>query len=202
MELSAKAAEILAALEARDPAPVLAPSATWGQEAFDDLAACADADVLAEAPINVGMARAVRSGLLLWNDSLDLAHTLAMSDGEADELTGQTLDYWHGIMHRREPDYPNASYWFRRVGQHPAFDAVLQGAKDATARSCAPKDDEARAFVEAAAEWDAFAFIALCEKYETATGVTNRLLRAIQVAEIRVLLDFSVAHAASAVGEG
>jgi hypothetical protein len=28
----------------------------------------------------------------------------------------RTADYWHGIMHCREPDARDASYWFRRVG--------------------------------------------------------------------------------------
>jgi hypothetical protein len=146
------------------------------------------------------MARAVRSGLLLWNDSLDLAHALAMSEGESDQLTGQTLDYWHAIMHRREPDYPNSGYWFRRVGAHPAFPAVLAGAKAAVAASGCGEDDEARQFVDDSEEWDAFGFVSLCEKHETTTGATNDLVRAIQVAEIRALVDFSVTHAGSAPG--
>ena len=196
MLLSATAAGIRAALEARDPAPVLAPKATWDADAYDQLAACGDADVLSRAPTSTGMARALRAALLLWNDSLELAHTLAMSEGEGDELAGQTLDYWHGIMHRREPDYPNSSYWFRRVGRHAAFPAVLVQAKAAVAASKAPEDDEARRFVSSADAWEPFGFIDLCEEHETAVGATNDLLRSVQVAEIRVLLDFTIEHAA------
>lgn len=59
----------------------------------------------------------VWAGLLLANGEDEASHRVSQSfEGESD------FDYWHGLMHRREPDYGNASYWFRRVGQHPAFD--------------------------------------------------------------------------------
>jgi hypothetical protein len=64
------------------------------------------------------------AGLLLLHDHLEESHQLAQ------RLEGQgqprTADYWHAIMHRREPDPDNSRYWFRRVGRHPAFE-VLAG---------------------------------------------------------------------------
>ena len=58
---------------------------------------------------------AVKSGLLLWNDDLDGCHKIAQ------ELSDEFGAYLHGVMHRREPDYGNSNYWFRRVGDHPLF---------------------------------------------------------------------------------
>jgi hypothetical protein len=43
------------------------------------------------------------------------------------ELMDQTLAFWHGIMHRREGDFSNSHYWFRRVGKHPAMSLVGDG---------------------------------------------------------------------------
>ena len=59
------------------------------------------------------MAQAAISGLWLLHGYLDQSHTLSQ------EIHTPTGSYWHGIMHRREPDFPNAKYWFRRVGTHP-----------------------------------------------------------------------------------
>lgn len=57
------------------------------------------------------------AGILLLHDFDDTSHTLVQSlEGRG---TLQTADYWHGIMHRREPDASNAAWWFRHVRQHP-----------------------------------------------------------------------------------
>ncbi|HPF39004.1 MAG TPA: hypothetical protein P5081_17005 [Phycisphaerae bacterium] len=56
----------------------------------------------------------------LYVDELDKSH--AISQG-IDTPTGAFL---HGIMHRREGDYWNSHYWFRRVGRHPAM-AMIEG---------------------------------------------------------------------------
>ena len=65
---------------------------------------------------------ATKSGLLLWNDALDDSHDISQG------LSNNTGSYWHGIMHRREPDYSNAKYWFGRVGTHPIFPKLRERA--------------------------------------------------------------------------
>jgi hypothetical protein len=60
---------------------------------------------------------ALRAALWLYVDELDRSHTI--SNGIAD-ATGA---FWHAIMHRREGDFGNAHYWFKRMGAHPAMPA-------------------------------------------------------------------------------
>ena len=48
------------------------------------------------------MARACLAGLWLYHDFLDESHTISQ------EIGSTTGSYWHGIMHRREPDASNA----------------------------------------------------------------------------------------------
>jgi hypothetical protein len=64
----------------------------------------------------------------LLHGYLDEAHALCQ------DVPTASGSYWHGVMHRREGDYGNAQYWFRRAGDHPA---------------CA----------EIAADWDPIAFV-------------------------------------------
>lgn len=58
------------------------------------------------------------AGLWLYVDELDKSHTISQGIQDA------TGSFWHGIMHRREGDFGNSHYWFRRVGAHPAMTAI------------------------------------------------------------------------------
>src|SRR5262245_28695382 len=65
---------------------------------------------------------AAMSGLYLYFSCLDEAHEIAQA------VETPEGSFWHGIMHRQEPDPGNASYWFRQVGLHPIFPALRDAA--------------------------------------------------------------------------
>ncbi|HVY72297.1 MAG TPA: hypothetical protein VHH73_20350, partial [Verrucomicrobiae bacterium] len=82
----------------------------------DDLNSLDDrlAGFFAATGLPTGSEPLIRCAVLLWHDHLDPAHELAQ------EIANPSGSWLHGIMHRREPDYWNAKYWFQRVGNHPA----------------------------------------------------------------------------------
>ena len=64
------------------------------------------------------MALCCISGLWLLHDFLDESHRISQ------DISTSTGSYWHGIMHRREPDAANSKYWFRQMGHHPIVEML------------------------------------------------------------------------------
>lgn len=60
----------------------------------------------------------VTAALLLYHDHHNEAHDLVQDLNDAD---GTLI---HALLHRREPDFWNAKYWFRQVGDHPVYRAL------------------------------------------------------------------------------
>lgn len=60
------------------------------------------------------------SAAWLFQNFLDESHTLSQN------IHSPEGSYLHGIMHRREGDYSNAKYWFRRAGEMDFFDRITE----------------------------------------------------------------------------
>jgi hypothetical protein len=118
------------------------------------------------------------AGLYLYFSCREEAHDVAQSDSSADG------SYWHAIVHRQEPDAGNAGYWFRRVGAHPVFPALVEAAQ--SIRAAHP---ESRLNLSGA--WDPFAFIDICERARLTPGSElERVALEIQRAEWQLLFDY------------
>ncbi|MBS0205191.1 MAG: hypothetical protein JSS49_19990 [Planctomycetes bacterium] len=105
---------------------------------------------------------ALKAGLYLLNDLFDESHECSQSiEGLGQYHTG---DYWHAILHRREPDFSNSKYWFRRVGHHPVFSELAQFVTSRLSVSPVPGGLERwRDRLISRGIWDPLAFVDLCE---------------------------------------
>ncbi len=109
----------LAVIEAA-PSPGLgaAPKCRATRQAIESLVA--DQTSICESNGNCENEKLALSALWLLAGELDRSHSLS----QAVEATSGS--YWHGIMHRREGDFWNSKYWFRRVGAHPVLQQLAE----------------------------------------------------------------------------
>ena len=126
------------------------------------------------------LARACLAGLWLGHDFLDESHAISQ------ELTGPEGAYWHGLMHRREPDYWNSKYWMRRAGVHPIHSDLIEAVRTLNM----PTDVDR---LTTRTKWDACEFVDLCERAATGGGALEAFCREAQRIEWNLLFDYCVA---------
>ena len=185
-------AQVIEKLETGNPLPRLVPQEAWSSELTDALESTSLDELFQGEPLkNTAFGNAIKSGLLLWNDALNASHNISQG------LENQTGSYWHGIMHRREPDYSNSKYWFGRVGAHPIFPQLRERAIAILKETATPSDTLggiAQA-IAASEDWDAYQFIDWCQAAENGTDDVARFLQQVQVEEIKLLLAYSYQNA-------
>jgi hypothetical protein len=142
------------------------------------------------------MANCCLAGIWLWNDFLDEAHKIVQ------DIDTPESSYWHGIMHRREGDYSNAKYWFRRVGEHPVF-AIVD--KRARGKRMSWAQKHIASYVSLGSEvWYPLTFLDYCEccsrgdwgaKEDRVDASEFELAQKIQALEWQLLFDWCWQHA-------
>jgi hypothetical protein len=137
-------------------------------------------DHLGRCPLPDSRRELIRATALLWHDHLDAAHGIVQDIETADG------SYLHAILHRREPDYANARYWFRRVGLHACHPELA--ARTVKFLRSSPALELASRLVPRG-RWDAIRFVDLCETASRDPGREAEVLRGIQQIEFSVLME-------------
>jgi hypothetical protein len=102
----------------------------------------------------------------------------------AQELPTPEGNFWHAIIHRREPDAWNANYWFQRVGRHAVFEPLADQA------AALAQQHPAAGYVPGK-RWDPSAFVDFCETARRQPGSeAEALAREVQLAEWQLLFEY------------
>jgi len=160
----------------------LAPDGPWRHEGWERLRKCSTEALFDQTPVTEEFASCVESALYLYFSDLDRSHTISQNIGSA---TGSFL---HGIMHRQEPDFGNAKYWFRKVAGHPVFGSLREAALEMLS-----EEDAAglRGAIEGRDEWDVFWMVDQCEAARRGGGgELEKGLLGIQLVEWQLVFDY------------
>ncbi len=144
----------------------------------------------------------VRGALYLKNDDLAVSHAIFQQVGR-DERSATTC-YWHGIVHRREPDFNNARGWFQKAEGLVAGPVLNQAICTLLQQAIQMPDygkarDVALVFLRHLKNretWDGLYFLNLCQRCNNENDeALQRLLEDIQEKEFEVLFDWTFRQA-------
>ena len=131
--------------------------------------------------VDMEMARCCIAGIWLLHGFLDESHRISQT------LASSSGSYWHGIMHRCEPDYSNAKYWFGRVGDHPIYATLGTAAQQVAAAS---RDLDQTTYLVSQTYWDPIRFIDLYAAESDCTGPDRQCAQAVGLLEWRMLFAY------------
>jgi hypothetical protein len=129
---------------------------------------------------------ALEAGVRQLHDDLDGSHQCAQSIEGAGRHHG---DYWHAVMHRREPDYGNSQYWFRRVGRHPVFVPLAEEAHAVAAQFSSDRFTAWLPKLVSGGMWNPLAGVdCVAEAADSSEAAFRRAVEELQYRELLLLL--------------
>jgi hypothetical protein len=172
--------DVCSELLAREILPPLGPGHP-DPAAQDQLQAVTPEQLFGDVPLrDAQMGSCCLAGLWLWFGHLDASHQISQ------RIPTASGSYWHAMMHRREPDYSNAKYWFRTVGDHVIYDSLAIVASDLIGATNAVQIHQV---LTEEAKWDAFRFVDLCQLHADTGSPAETVCRRIARAEWQLLFD-------------
>jgi hypothetical protein len=148
----------------------------------------------------------IRNALYQKNDDLDAAHQICQTTGQSTALP--EVSYWHGIIHRREPDFDNARSWFQKTQGFIGNDALYRAIYNLLQRAIQMPDygdvrDIALQFLrhlQSQGVWDVLYFLDLCASCaQNKDTHLQKLLEDIQAIEFQTLFHWTFQKATGAI---
>jgi hypothetical protein len=124
----------------------------------------------------------LRAGAMWIHGFLSESHEISQ---RIDSAEGS---YWHALMHRSESDFSNSKYWFRRVGRHAIFPALIEETSKLELHNM--KSKEALESLLSGSDWDPSRFVDLIEHASQNRFKDLKLVQEIAKAEYNLLMKY------------